>query len=107
MRAAATAPPGGFQARLQPREFGQRAPPGDVVNERCEEGNQMANLAPRLDLRRHEAGIAQDTVRGTQLLGHEPVILEHERPPRAGKIIKHALRDRRLDSRLRQGIEQQ
>src|SRR6266545_484387 len=76
-----------------------------IVVECREQGDEIRDIAPRFDLGRHEAGIFQDPVRGTQLFGYEPVIVENERPARAGKIVKRAFRDRLFDARFRKRVE--
>src|SRR5262249_1409187 len=39
-------------------------------------------------LGRDETGVLQDAVRDARLLGHERVVVERERPARAGKIVQ-------------------
>jgi len=64
------------------------------------------DLRSGLELRRHEARILEHPVRNPDLLRHEAIVVELQRPARAGQVIEFACRDRRLDPLLDETIEE-
>ena len=94
-----------LEPRFQQRELRHRAAPGGIVIECREQGDEIRDIAPRFDLGRDEAGVLQEPVRGAQIFGYEPVIVEDERPAGARETVELAPGNRLLDARFRERVE--
>src|SRR5438132_13520082 len=86
---------------------GLRARCGIVPGICGHEALQLRDLIERLDLRRHEAAIFQNAVGDAQVLGHQGIVVQGERPALAGKLVELAARNGFGDPLFCEKIEHQ